>query len=136
MSKLTDDQRQMKWREGNIRYTEAKILAATEPLLQRIAELEQRNSDLHEDVQRFKKHALNEKAARLELERQLEEARKDAERLDGLDGLLQGGTLTIRTANFLSAASRVQITYGEEDPIGDSFDIRAAIDAAMQKGKS
>lgn len=49
-------------------------------LSERIAELEQRNSDLHEDVQRFKKHALNEKAARLELERQLEEARKDAER--------------------------------------------------------
>lgn len=47
-------------------------------LADRIAELEQRNRDLHEDVQRFKKHALNEKAARLELERQLEEARKDA----------------------------------------------------------
>lgn len=46
----------------------------------RIAELEQRNRDLYEDVQRFKEHALNEKAARLELERQLEEARKDAER--------------------------------------------------------
>ena len=57
---------------------QAYATAATEPLLQRIAELEQRNSDLHEDVQRFKKHALNEKAARLELERQLEEARKDA----------------------------------------------------------
>ena len=47
-------------------------------LSERIADLEQRNSDLHEDVQRFKKHALNEKAARLELERQLEEALKDA----------------------------------------------------------
>lgn len=43
---------------------------------QRIAELEERNRDLYEDVQRFKEHALNEKAARLELERQLEEARK------------------------------------------------------------
>ena len=50
--------------------------AATEPLLQRIAELEQRNRDLYEDVQRFRKHAMNEKAARMELERQLEEARK------------------------------------------------------------
>lgn len=47
-------------------------------LSERIAELEQRNSDLHEDVQRFKKHALNEKAARMELERQLEEARNQA----------------------------------------------------------
>ena len=45
---------------------------------QHIAELEERNRDLYEDVQRFKEHALNEKAARLELERQLEEARKDA----------------------------------------------------------
>ena len=43
--------------------------------LRRLAELEQRNRDLYEDVQRFKTHALNEKAARLELERQLEEAR-------------------------------------------------------------
>lgn len=51
--------------------------AATEPLLQRIAELEQRNRDLYEDVQRFKEHAQNEKDARLALERQLEQARKD-----------------------------------------------------------
>lgn len=52
--------------------------AATEPLLQRIAELEQNNRDLSDDVQRFRKHAMNEKAARLELERQLEEARNQA----------------------------------------------------------
>lgn len=44
----------------------------------RVTELEQRNSDLREDVQRFKKHALNEKAVRLELERQLDEARNQA----------------------------------------------------------
>ena len=55
-----------------------KISEKTDKLAERdarIAELEQRNSDLDEDVQRFKKHALNEKSARLELERQLEEAR-------------------------------------------------------------
>lgn len=46
----------------------------------RIAELEQRNRDLHEDVQRFKEHALSEKDARMALERELAEARKDAER--------------------------------------------------------
>lgn len=45
----------------------------------RIAELEQRNTDLHEDVQRFKEHALSEKDARMALERELEEVRKDAE---------------------------------------------------------
>ena len=42
----------------------------------RIVELEERNRDLYEDVQRFKEHALNEKAARLELERDLAEAHK------------------------------------------------------------
>lgn len=46
----------------------------------RIAELEQRNRDLHEDVQRFKEHALNEKDARMALERELAEVRKDAAR--------------------------------------------------------
>ena len=51
MSKLTDEQRQMKWREGNIRYTEAKILAATEPLLQQIAELEANEKVLLAQVQ-------------------------------------------------------------------------------------
>jgi hypothetical protein len=49
--------------------------AATTPLLERIAELEQRNRDLHEDVQRFKAHALNEKDARMALERELEAAK-------------------------------------------------------------
>ena len=76
----------------------------------RIAELEQRNSDLHEDVQRFKEHALNEKAARLELEHQLEEARKDAE----------------RWRTFLS--TRPQSTH--------EVIIQAIDDAAMRKGKS
>jgi hypothetical protein len=42
----------------------------------RIAELEERNLDLHEDVQRFRAHALNEKDARMALERELEAVRK------------------------------------------------------------
>lgn len=79
-------------------------------LSERIAELEQRNSDLHEDIQRFKKHALNEKAARLELERQLEEERKDAE----------------RWRTFLS--TRPQSTH--------EVIIQAIDDAAMRKGQS
>ena len=69
------------WCESGSPFAEqmqAYATAATEPLLQRIAELEQRNRDLYEDVQRFRKHAMNEKAARMELERQLEEARKHA----------------------------------------------------------
>jgi len=55
----------------------------------------------------------------------------DTARLDGLDALLQDGTLTIRTTHYLSASSRVQISYGSEDPIGDSFSLRDAIDAAI-----
>lgn len=74
MSKLTDEQRQMKWREGNIRYTEAKILAATEPLLQRIAELEdslaawRRNAELADQDNR-------------RLEQENKELKKEVERL-------------------------------------------------------
>jgi predicted RNase H-like nuclease (RuvC/YqgF family) len=45
-----------------------------------VAQLEQRNRDLWEDVQRFRAHALNEKEARMALERELEAVRKDAER--------------------------------------------------------
>jgi hypothetical protein len=44
-----------------------------------VAQLEQRNRDLWEDVQRFRAHALNEKDARMALERELEAVRKDAE---------------------------------------------------------
>lgn len=90
MSKLTDEQLTEIFRysfslidsrmtPNQQAFCRAIEAAATEPLLQRIAELEQRNRDLYEDVQRFRKHALNEKAARLELERQLDEALKDAE---------------------------------------------------------
>ena len=43
-----------------------------------VAQLEQRNRDLWEDVQRFRAHALNEKEARMALERELEAVRKDA----------------------------------------------------------
>ena len=85
MSKLPDEEIQTIFKDllgyfmaptvDDKRFARAIETAATEPLLQRIAELEQRNSDLYEDVQRFRKHAMNEKAARLELERQLEEAR-------------------------------------------------------------
>lgn len=52
----------------------------------RIAELEQRNADLHEDVKRFRNHALNEKDARMVLEQELAEVRKD-ERNRILDAL-------------------------------------------------
>jgi hypothetical protein len=61
-------------------YERAIESSAAAPLLERIAELEQRNRDLYEDVQRFKAHALNEKDARMALERELEAVRKDAER--------------------------------------------------------
>jgi hypothetical protein len=63
------------------------------------------------------------------------EPHEDAERVDALERLLQDGTLTIRTRHFLSAASRVQIAYGSEDPIGDSFGLRSAIDAALAAAK-
>lgn len=58
---------------NNTQLTEALMAAEA-----RCEELEQRNSDLYEDVQRFRKHAMNEKAARMELERQLEGARNQA----------------------------------------------------------
>ena len=54
--------------------------AATAPLLERIAELEQRCQDNHEDMLRFRRHALDEKDARMALERELEAVRKDADR--------------------------------------------------------
>lgn len=63
----------------------------------------------------------------------LDDLEADTQRLDTLERLLQDGTLTIRTTHFLSAASRVQISYGSEDPIGDSFGLRDAIDAARPK---
>lgn len=61
-------------------YSERIESAACADRVARIAELEQRNRDLHEDVKRFRNHALNEKDARMALERELAEARKDAER--------------------------------------------------------
>ena len=107
---------------------QAYATAATEPLLQRIAELEQRNSDLHEDVQRFKKHALNEKAARLELERHLEEAQKDAERLDFIEK-----NPLLRLRMFKKHWSYIGITNYEYPAFKTA---REAIDAAMQKGQA
>lgn len=70
-------------RDGNIFFKSIDQLnsaiesAATAPLLERIAELEERNRDLHEDVKRFRAHALNEKDARMALEREREALRKD-----------------------------------------------------------
>ena len=92
--------------------------AATEPLLQRIAELEQRNRDLFDDVQRFRKHAMNEKAARMELERQLEEARTVLKET-GL--LLHHFWCDVQMSDY----SFARLSDGME-----------AIGAAMQKGQS
>lgn len=65
--------------EFMLMFASAIEAAATEPLLKRIAEFEQNNRDLSDDVQIFRKHAMNEKDARIELERQLVEARKQME---------------------------------------------------------
>lgn len=92
--------------------------AATAPLLARIADLEQRNADLYADVQRFKEHALNEKDARMALERELAEASKDAERLDWLEKRLTGASDSGRYLPF-------RVYWG------DGRGIRKAIDAAM-----
>jgi hypothetical protein len=73
----------------------------------KVAELEDRNRDLYEDVQRFKGHAMNEKAARLELERQLEEARKDAERyrwLRDIAGMQERDDVSVYCGNDFDAA--------------------------------
>jgi hypothetical protein len=56
---------------NNTQLTDALMAAES-----RIEQLEQRNSDLHEDVKRFRAHAMNEKDARMVLEA----VRKDAER--------------------------------------------------------
>lgn len=141
------------WCESGSPFAEqmqAYATAATEPLLQRIAELEQRNSDLYEDVQRFKKHALNEKAARLELERQLEEAHKalhDAatslNTISELAGYHRKGGIETFMDTFvdvrLYARSRHQVArdainaYYLEPHVKKAHE---AIRAAMQKGQS
>lgn len=127
MSKLTDeclyemwDDKYRSWIGGEQFESIARAIeaAATGPLLQRIEELEQRNSDLHEDVQRFKQHALNEKAARLELERQLEETRAVL-KATGL--LLHHFWCDVQMNEY----SFEKLNKGME-----------AIDAAMQKGQS
>lgn len=128
MSKLTDeriDDLLSEWLyvapgrtyEEHRPFARAIEAVVTEPLLQRIAELEQRNSDLHEDVQRFKEHALNEKSARLELERQLEGARRDAE----LYRQLRNGS---NWPAVFASHDAPEPLRGEE------------LDAAMQKGQS
>ena len=55
------------------------LLATEQNLRAEIERLEQRNTDLYEDVQRFKEHATNEKDARTALENEIEALRKDAE---------------------------------------------------------
>jgi len=83
---LTDDQIKKEWSRicsfaaAGVDKQISFARAIEAPLLKRIAELEQRNSDLYEDVKRFRAHALNEKEARMALERELEAVRKDAER--------------------------------------------------------
>lgn len=81
MSKLTDEQINTiaaPWSWVNMNYSEeqkkfARAIesASTEPLLQRIAELEEMNAQLREQNTEVDKSCA-------ELERQLEEARKDA----------------------------------------------------------
>ena len=138
MSKLTDEQIDSLFSEWlyiapGRTYEEHRPVAraiesaATEPLLQRIAELEQRNRDLYEDVQRFKKHALNEKAARLELERQLEEARKDAERYQSIVSACESD-------GFGYWLPEICLKEGPVPPSKDECD--STIDAALQKGQS
>lgn len=64
------------WHEGpSIDDCRSIARATAAPLLEQIKELEA-------EVMRFREHALNEKAARQELEWQLEVARKDADRLE------------------------------------------------------
>lgn len=147
------------WCESGSPFAEqmqAYATVATEPLLQRIAELEQRNSDLHEDVQRFKKHALNEKAARLELERQLVEARKqmesqkdewlsweakrkalekDAERWREWEKG-NGLTVVIPTPTEENLNRKVTVIYSPNPYQTYKNALRSAIDAAIQKGQS
>lgn len=98
---------------NNTQLTEALMAAEG-----RCEELEQRNRDLYEDVQRFKEHALNEKAARLELERQLEEARSV---LKETGRLLHHFWCDVQMNDY----SFEKLNKGME-----------AIDAAMQKGQS
>lgn len=89
----------------------------------RIAQLEQRNRDLYEDVRRFKEYALSEKDARLVLERELAEARKDAERF----------------AAFASGEANIMqsmiATICKQQPTDLEW-WRTAIDAAMKKENS
>lgn len=89
MTMLTDEQIDEEWFEvhhlsiNNVAkarlFAHAIESAACADRDARIAELEQRNRDLHEDVQRFKEHALSEKDARMALERELAEVRKQME---------------------------------------------------------
>jgi len=63
--------------EAHIEQLEREL--ATERALSfrdQVAELEQRNRDLYEDMQRFKEHALNEKDARMAIERELDAAKE------------------------------------------------------------
>jgi hypothetical protein len=127
---LTDEQLLKLWapepsrpvmgRNKILEFSRAIESAATAPLLERIAELEQRCQDHHEDVVRFRRHALDEKDARMALERELEAVRKDSERYRWLREYyspeVQGRYMTDVDRGFYSD--------------GDELD--SAIDAAMK----
>lgn len=113
--KLTDEQidaaspaklESQHWFTRGARWAEA---AATAPLLERIAALEQRNADLYEDVQRFKGHAMNEKDARMALERELEGVRKDA-----LSFSDDGDALTIAYLHGIAKGKDAALTPPEQ----------------------
>lgn len=97
---------------------EAIEAAATEPLLQRIAELEEMNAQLREQNTEVDK-------ACAELERQLEEAREDAERYRWLRDLDEDPVLSL--------AAQYTDMNGSATSISQRID--AAIDAAMQNDK-
>lgn len=97
---------------------EAAIADASAPLLERIAEL-------NEEVERFRKHALNEKAARQDLERQLEEARKDAmgKAADICDSLPAPPSCSVLERNLwdvatVAAADAIRAAITKEHPNG------------------
>lgn len=106
----------------------------------RIAQLEQRNRDLYEDVRRFKEYALSEKDARMALERELAEVRKqlDAQKDEWLSWDAKRSALEKDAGRFVAFASgKANIMQSMIDTIckqqpTDVVWWRAAIDAAMK----
>ena len=112
---LTDEQIATAFKaNNNLRdFVDAIESAACAERDKRIVELEERNRDLYEDVQRFKEHALNEKAARLELERQLEEARKDA--LEEAAKVCEGIADSNKWSDAATAAAAIRALKGAKE---------------------